>query len=246
MIAEIELPRYILKEILDTIEDCFVYYDKVGSIDIYIKIRQNSIQIYKYGPDLVSHDLKLKKINYNINENINLSLNSAVLKKIIQKASADKVKLTFFKEGYKVIFYEDYFSSPTTFNLKYYPESKFKEIPSIKKFSKLANIETKPLYEEIELLNVLSNVIKLSLKNSDLILSVADEVDGDGKVMKELDSTTFSPFSLKYTVRPIKNFLKNLKSSANINLYLNEDDLLMIEGEDDYKKSTLKIGHRID
>lgn len=250
MIAQIELEKSELKQILDSIHSVAAAADH-KSIDINMIVEETpSVKFYvnQYGYFQVQHDInESDKNTIIVKEPRNFVFGSKTLRSIINKVKSGTLALKFFEHSYAVrVGTEGTFSTPLSLDLNLYQESQFHDPIEPDQMSRVVSVDRLKLSEALDVMNSIWNIVRFKITNDELWIAVSDKVEGEGKVMKEIDpDCELENVSQKFQIRPILSFLQNVGANE-IEIQMTEEGDLLFIGETEGHLAKLLIQETMD
>jgi len=248
MIAKIKIQCNVLKEILDSLNDISKISETSGSTDLNIFIEKNNIKIYTIFLNhiVAIHELRNENdIEIVIYKEGKIAFDSSTLIKIINRIQRGKINLELFSDRYKVSCRGDKFFDPITFELRRFTESQFQELIDIQGMKKIISLNRLNFFKALDVMSPVSNVVGIKIEGDYLYLFVSDKVEGEGNLKMKLKGLKSRKFSAFYELTPLRNFLGNL-SSNNVDLYVNDNKVLMIKLKSPGIDSSLYLSSQVD
>ena len=246
MIAKIISTQKELREILDSLHsvasgeanismDLNLIADPDEGICIYVR-NFDSLQVV--------HEIT-DPTQYEISEYSEFVFNSKTLHELIKDSDSDRITLQFYRSDFEVMIGDDYFTTPTKFELNLVHVSEFEDQIIVSDFISIDSFEREGILDTMNMMDNISPVVKFRISNNEFWISVSDVVQGEGEVMKEIEGDEKPEMEFQYPIRPIRDFLKRLNSDT-IDLSLTYSGTLKIEMTVDDRVAQLICAPRID
>lgn len=184
-------------------------------------------------------------VNVAVEDPWKLVFSSEVLVDVINKASSDRIQLSFTRDRLDIQFRQDWFSEPTSVNIPVFRESEFQPPISRDDFKKVGEVGTEPLVDNLKVMETISPEVEFELEDGNFRVKASDIVQGEAKAIKKFDSSpTVSTFSYLYAIKPIRYFLSSIDADTAI-MYVAPDGSLKLSTDEPEKRSEMLLGKRI-
>jgi hypothetical protein len=247
MIADVKAPKSVFNQVLNSISAVITGDEdqpqdlnlvaKEGVVEIYV--RQHSVQ--------VMHKLTTGgDVEISVENEREFVFSSRTLSSIISRTPSDTVDLSFGYERFEVKVGDSWFTTPTKFELPLYRESEFSEAIRPEGYHKVTHLDTEALRSTLRMMENISPDVVFRITDEEFWITVSDQVQGEGEVMKELDDdVSLSGVEFRYEITAINDFLKNLEAEKVL-MKMSETGSLMITTQHKGYVSQLLIAPRIE
>jgi len=222
----------------DIAQDLNVKVTSDGEVQIYIRNFYNLQALHRLENS--------SDIDIDTSGQSEIVFNSKILRSIIQQAKGRYTTLEFQEHEFTVTVGEQSFATPTTLDLRLVNESEFQKPMSIDGAKEVAKLERQNLLENLQMFETVSKVIKIEIGTDMMEISVSDKVQGSGRVCAYIgDESELEPTKAKFKIRPLKDFLTQVKSET-VSILMTDENVLKMEGSSDGKVSEISIAPRQD
>lgn len=247
MRLNIEMEGKEWKEILDSLHKVISGEEDIPRDLNIIAEPDDTVKIYvrNYYNLQVIHELKdTTDRNITVEDSSKFVFNSEILRSIVNQAKKRFISLQFKDFDFDVVVDQESFSKPTTVELRLVQESEFEE-PLSDDFHNIGAVDREALLESLQIFKSVSEVVRFSLNNDVLEISVSDKVQGSGNVKIEVDSNHgLCQIDARFKIRPLKDFLQKVNSDE-VTISMTPGSNLRIQSEKNGRKSGIMVAERL-
>jgi hypothetical protein len=248
MKVQIDAPKDTYIECMKSISD--VISGEGNDIPLELNLIANSdnevlLYVRRFNNLQILHRLVPSEgISINVVKEDGFVFSSQVLASLVRKASADRLTLTFREHKFSVKAGDKNFSRPLAFDLRLYQQSEFQEPMDLREFYEIATINRQSVIDGLRMMKEISPEVSFVTEDGELHIHVQDAVQGEGKMVVDLDDDSSIQVDRSFEIRPIVAFLKNLRSSET-KVKFSEEGHLMLSSCSESMESQLVLSHRL-
>lgn len=249
MLAEIQLQRNQLRDILQSFKKVVASNEDLEMDLNMISHPDDRIEVYvnKHNYLQVLHEIEsAESTRVNVEEPSRFVFSSETLVDLTKNAGDKPITLQFGTERFRFQIGDDWFSSPTEFDLHLFRASEFTDPARPEGFYFVDSVNRESLLQNLQMMESIAPEISIEVGSEAFWIKVNDQVQGDGHVKREIpEREELRGLTHTFAIRPLKYYLE-YQDEEEVDMYLSPSGLIKLRNGDTGLRSEVLLAHLKD